>query len=75
MCWYLIIDFKETMQISQMRIRYNLFITGHNKALGHLRNKKKMQYQQIYTEKINKNLMGMMYSNLHKGIVEVHEKK
>lgn len=41
MCWYLIIDFKETMQISQMRIRYNLFITGHNKALGHLRNKKK----------------------------------
>lgn len=33
-----------------------------------------MQYQQIYTEKINKNLMGMMRSNLHKGIAEVHEK-
>lgn len=27
------------MQISQLRIRYNLFITGHNRALGRLGNK------------------------------------
>lgn len=34
-----------------------------------------MQHQQVYTGQINKSLKEVMGNNLHKGVVEVHEKK
>lgn len=33
-----------------------------------------MQHQQVYTGQINKSLKEVMGDNLHKGVVEVHEK-
>lgn len=34
-----------------------------------------MQYGQVYTGQINKSLMEVVGNNLHKGLVEVHEKE